>query len=226
MRMKMQNTNRVSMQKQVYQEIKNAILRAELQPGQSLSEQELASQWSVSRTPVRESLISLSHDGLVNIYPQRGTVVSYINKENVIQAQFIRESLEVEVIRKLVKVISPEHLLKLQQNIDMQKLMLNNQDYDGFYELDEEFHREMTIFCGYPRVWEVIKREKIQLDRVRLLSLPNDSLIKKLISQHQQIVNHLKAKDTDKLVIAVREHTQRVLSSLEKISKEKEQYFV
>ncbi|MDC3415149.1 GntR family transcriptional regulator [Terrihalobacillus insolitus] len=225
MKLNLQSSNLVSIKNLVYEEIKNSILKSELQPGQLLSEQELASKLGVSRTPVRESLINLSYDGLVKVYPQRGSVVSYIDREKVFQAQFIRESLEVETIRKLVQVISDEQIHKLKQNINMQKAMLENSDYEGFYQLDEEFHGNMAVFCGYPRVWEVIKREKVQLDRVRLLTLPDNQLISNLITQHQEILDYLEERDTEKVVSAVRNHTRRVLNTLEEISKKKEHYF-
>src|SRR5699024_7334307 len=124
-----------------------------------------------------------------------------------------------------IKIVTQEDIRKLQQIIDMQQLMLKNNDYNGFYNFDEEFHKSIADFSGYPRVWEVIKREKVQLDRVRFLSLPNNSHIEILIEQHHQIVNFLETGEIDSVVDIVRQHTQSVLGSLEKIIKEKKQYF-
>src|SRR5262249_9041063 len=83
----------------VYHKLKEQILSVELIPGTNISEKEISVQMGVSRTPVRESFVRLSQEGLLDIYPQRGTVVSLIDLELVEEARFMREQLECAVVR-------------------------------------------------------------------------------------------------------------------------------
>lgn len=225
MKIDFSTTKKVSIKNLVYEKIKKSIIKSELEPGQMLSEQELATKLGVSRTPVRETLIQLNQEGLVDIYPQRGTLVSFINKEEVIQAQFIRESLEVATAKKLIEIVTEDQVYELQKNINKQKLTYINQEYEEFYEFDEQFHEMLAAFSGYPKIWEVIKKEKIQLDRIRLLGLPNNSIIQGLIEQHQTILNSLAKKDKESLIQMVIFHTREVLNTLEQICAQNPKYF-
>src|SRR4051794_27041342 len=92
-----------STRSQVYTIIREAIVSLRLLPGQALSENELATQYGVSRTPVREALIRLAGDGLVEVVPQLGTFVSRISELDVREAQFIREVLECTSLPEAVQ---------------------------------------------------------------------------------------------------------------------------
>ena len=84
---------------QAYTVLRDAIVRGELAPGRQLSENELAELLGISRTPVREALIRLRDDRLVEIVPQLGTFVTHISEAGVADAQFIREALECAAVR-------------------------------------------------------------------------------------------------------------------------------
>jgi Transcriptional regulators len=210
----------------VYNIIRKSIMTLELVPGQMLSEKELAVKLGVSKTPVREALIKLSREGLVNIYPQRGTAVSYIKLEDVFQAQFIRETLEVAVIRKLAGMIGDNHVRQLEENIESQKRALEKENFYEFYDYDELFHESFSSMSGFPRVWDVIKNIKVQMDRVRMFSLPDPSWIRVLINQHEAILGALSKRDADSAEKLMREHVQLVLSHIEGLSKKFPDYFV
>src|SRR3954469_968207 len=84
---------------QVYARLREAMVGAELEPGRRLSENELAGRFGVSRTPIREALVRLRDDRLVEIEPQLGPFVARISGRAVGDAQFVRESLECAAIR-------------------------------------------------------------------------------------------------------------------------------
>src|SRR3954454_20202107 len=83
----------------VYDALRNAIVTTELEPGQQISENEIADKLGVSRTPVREALARLRDDQLVQIVPQTGTFVAPISVSGVDDAQFLREALECSAVR-------------------------------------------------------------------------------------------------------------------------------
>src|SRR5690554_2566058 len=83
----------------VYETVKNNILNLILKPGQMISEQEISGKLKVSRTPTREAFIKLSEEGLITIYPQKGSYVSLIDIDHVEESLFLREQMEVAVLK-------------------------------------------------------------------------------------------------------------------------------
>src|SRR6478609_7792203 len=82
---------------QVFDRLREQIVGLELAPGAVLARNELADQFGVSQTPVRDALIKLSEEGLVDIFPQHATVVSRIDIASAMQAHFLRRALEVDI---------------------------------------------------------------------------------------------------------------------------------
>lgn len=100
--------------------LKENIIRLELEPGSSISDREVASQLSLSRTPVREALLELAKSKVIDIYPQKGSVVSLIDYELVEEAYFIRNVLETAVIELACRKASQDSLEELKSNIKLQ----------------------------------------------------------------------------------------------------------
>ena len=209
----------------VYNSLWDDIMQAKLPPGKRLSEQEIALKLNVSRTPVREAFINLAKEGLVEIFPQRGTFVTKIDLKEVRQAVFIRESLEVSVLTELIGKVTDEQISQLKRMIAEQETERQRADFLRFYELDEEFHRTLAVMSGYPRAWEGIKASKVQMDRVRWLSLPLASRIAKLIEQHAAIVQALEEGRAEKAKQALSEHLTYAAQPVE-IQEKFQDYFV
>ena len=87
---------------QVYEQLREQILSLALEPGAVLSRAELAARFGVSQTPVREALIHLGEEGLVDVFPQHATVVSPIDIPAALQSHFLRRAIELELVRELV----------------------------------------------------------------------------------------------------------------------------
>ena len=141
-------------------------------------------RYGISRTPVREALIQLADDGLVEIYPQAGTRVSRISVHGVMEAQFIREALECAALRRAMERVTDADVLRLDENIERQRAAYAAKDFDTFYILDEALHQALVERSGFPGVWRVAQRAKVHLNRARRLSLPTVSMIGELIEQH------------------------------------------
>ena len=180
---------------QVYATLRAAIVAAELQPGLSVSEQELSLRLGISRTPVREALIRLSEEGLVDIYPQIGTVISPINFRKVYQSLVIRSALECRSMRYTVQMITPDSLEQLKAIITDQERAVGDQDDTAFLAADDAYHREMVLIGGHEGIWAVIDHTKAHHDRVRHLSshlqLHNDSRM----HEHVAILDAVEKRD-------------------------------
>lgn len=210
----------VSVRQRLNDVLRQAIIRMELAPGQALSEKEIADLFAVSRQPVREAFIRLSESGLVEVRPQRGTYVVRISRQAVLEARFIRESLEVAIALEATKcTLLPSVLMELNELIERQRSCIERQDHDRFFFLDEMFHRTLAFSTGQTMAWNVIQDVKAQLDRVRYLSIPESTPIPKLADQHQAIVDSISAGDAEAAVQAMSTHQREILHSLPELER-------
>lgn len=205
---------------QVYALLKRKILILALQPNEALSEKELATRLGVSRTPVREALIRLADEALVDIFPQRGTLVSPIRIAEVLEAQFLREALEAAVVRKAAEEPSPKLVDEMATLLTRQQRAAKGADPEDFMRLDEMFHSAISEGVAMPRAWRLIQSVKGQMDRVRFLSLPNKSHLLLLTEQHAEIFHAIEAGDPDRAEAAMRHHLKEVLQTIHALTDE------
>ncbi len=197
-----------------------------LTPGSSLGEQRLAAELNVSRTPIREALVRLASEGLVELIPNRGAFVAPIRTEAVIAAQFVREALEVSIALQAAERIDAHGELRLRQAIEEQRLADQEGRAGLFYRADEQMHRVIAEIAGLPLVWEHVLEAKVHLDRVRTLSLQDARSFSVLIGQHESIVAAICARDGGQIQQSLRNHLRQVLPNLAGLKEEFPDYFL
>ena len=198
----------------VFRAIKHAIVRGQLAPGHPVSEAELARQLGVSRQPVREAFIKLSDMGLVEIRPQRGTFVQLISRREVENARFIREAIEVAVTRKAAQVADRRSVAELQALLEQQDRAGDHPDQSLFLELDDQLHRTIAVIADCAHAWRVVEDLKVQMDRVRFLSISEATPVDTIVAQHRDIVTAIAHNDPDAAEHAVHRHLREILNSL------------
>lgn len=187
--------------------LRDEIVTMALKPGDVISESDIAGRYGVSRQPVREAFIRLAQQGLLLIRPKRATVVKKISPEGVRQSRFIRESIEVEIVRRLAA--SPgEAAAVLKALIEDQEAASAANDSRRFHTLDELFHRTLARLAGVEYAWQLIDDHKMQLDRVRYLTLGASSS-RVAIDEHVVIAAAVAAGDVAKAEAAMRAHLAR-----------------
>ncbi len=206
-----------TMSYRVFEALKLAIVQLQLRPGNLLSEAEVAKQLGVSRQPVREAFIKLAEVGLVEIRPQRGTFVVLISRRDVENARFIREAIEVAVVRKAADAARPDELGRLNTLLARQREASEAGDHAYFLRLDEAFHQTIARSVDCEHAWRVIESLKAQMDRVRYLSIPLATPIDTLIAQHERIAAAITAHDAEEAATEMQQHLSEILTSLPKI---------
>ncbi len=166
--------------------LRDEIVTMGLKPGDVISESDIAARYGVSRQPVREAFIRLAQQGLLLIRPKRATVIKKISPDGVRQSRFIRESIEVEIIRRVAAQPGPEAAGELAGLIAEQEVASAADDSRRFHALDELFHRTLARLAGVEYAWQLIEDHKIQLDRVRYLTLGVSSS-QRAIAEHKSI---------------------------------------
>lgn len=219
------NNGTVQLSRQVFQALKQAIVTCAIEPGSRLSENEIAEQYGVSRQPVREAFIKLAETGLIEVSPQRRTYVSKISLKKVDDGRFVREAIEAAIVRRAAASIDDDHLDALAENLRLQARAAAKHDHAGFLELDEAFHAAIAAAIDCDAAWEAIETIKVSMDRVRFLILVKVSPLDRLIAQHTEIYEGLKAHDADRAEQAMRLHLKDLITVFTPAASEKPDWF-
>lgn len=208
---------------QVYRSLRQRIIRAELTPGMLISETEIAKAYALSRQPVREAFIKLAEEGLLEIRPQRGTLVRKITKASVMDARFVREAIEADIVKLVAAVGERAVVRELRQQIRRQRAVAEN-DPASFMKLDEQFHRTLAEAADKSYAWKVLEDVKAQMDRVRYLSFLHFPMAK-LVTQHEAVVEAIDRGAPEEADRAMRLHLREILADLPGIAKLKPEFF-
>lgn len=208
----------------VFAELLAAIRDLRLEPGQSLSEPDLAKRLHLSRTPLREAIARLMDLGLVEVYPQVGTQVSLIRMSDVEEARFIRESLELAAFEEACA--SPARdVSALRELLERQEAAYADGDLRAFFAADDALHEQIFALSGHPRAWQVVQRRKTQLDRLRHLSLPEPRTVRELIGDHTLIIDALEHGRTAEGRAHISAHARRALAHAPRLREKHPDYF-
>jgi DNA-binding GntR family transcriptional regulator len=210
---------------QIYSLLMEEILKFRLVPGDKISEKEISEKFNVSRTPVRESFIQLSQDGLLDIYPQKGTCVSLIDLNLVEEARFMREHLEVAVIQLACQSFPEEKIFSLEMNLMRQEKAIKEKDYEKLFELDEEFHRTIFEGCNKSNIWNSIQGMNTHFKRLRMLRLATNLDWDNIYQQHLLLVKFIKNNMEEAAVNMMKKHLTMIILDKEKLRKEYPTYF-
>lgn len=212
--------------RRVEREIRKAIITMEIPPGAPLSEQDIAAKLNVSRQPVREAFIALARSGLVEIQPRRGTFVVKISLERMLESRFIRESLEVAVVRRACERFDARVRNRIDFYLDAQAVAAEAGEHYEFQRADELFHAALAEGAGCPSAWSVIDDIKAHMDRVCHLTLPSATALPQLIEQHRAIIEAVDARDADRAEAALKIHLSEILKALPVVQNAHRELFV
>jgi DNA-binding GntR family transcriptional regulator len=201
--------------------VREKIINGELQPGATLSENELAATLGISRQPVREALLLIAQEGLVEVRPQSGTYVTRIDPDRVREAQFIREAIELASLAACPPP-APDDERVLRDVLRRQRAA---RDRDAFYPLDEEFHRALLGLAGHANAWVAVSAAKGHLDRARYVGMSATRGVQDYVDDHERVVDAFLAGDTAAACAELRNHLRFVFADLEAVREEHPELF-
>lgn len=217
-------TPRLSAADRAYQTLRNQIISLELAPNESIGEQMLAERLGVSRTPVREALLRLSAEGLVDLRSRSGGVVAPIRIEAVRSAQFVREALESAIIDACIKCEDSQVMFNLRQSIETQRFAIKQSDLILFFDADDHMHSLFCQLAGQPSVWDAIVHAKQHMDRVRRISL-SEVHLDTLLDDHIELLDCIEQGNRAGARKVIHRHMRRVLIDLKSIQQRHPEYF-
>ncbi|SMF59069.1 transcriptional regulator, GntR family [Alteromonadaceae bacterium Bs31] len=215
-----------STSEQIFDYLRDEIIRMDLLPGEKIPENLLAEKFGVSRTPVRAALAELSSNGFVEIRPQRGTFVTKLSINLILEARFIREALEVAVVSHVAENQPPGIIEKCEQVFAEQSESAKAGDPLKFQRLDDKFHSVLADATGFGRVSKVIEAEKAHMDRLRNLSLQEfEGQYDHVLEQHRVIITAIKSGSGTSAKNAMETHMRDVFAILSVAPEKHPDYF-
>ncbi len=205
-------------------QIKENVISLKLKPGSSVSENELAKELGLSRTPVREALQELQKSNLIEVYPQRGSVIAHIDFDIVEEMVFFRKILEKAVVEELCDCITEENIFELEKNIQLQEFYLNNKLPEKIIELDNQLHKAFFHMCNKDRIYNLMEGSQGHFDRIRTMSMYSVKDIK-IVTDHKAIVNAIKTGDKELASEFIIKHLSRYKLDQREIMEKYPEYF-
>jgi len=200
----------------IYDELKRRIINMELKPGDQIVEKDLIDEFNVSRTPVREAILKLSQNGLLDLKPRIGTFVTQINLETVKCAYEVKKNLEALAAELAAKRAKKDQINQLYEIIDLFNNLNIVDDYSKCIEADQKFHKIVREASGNIILIEML--EELNIKTARFLQY-----IKYVISdvnwfKHSltEMADSINDHDSDRARKTTEEHTSEYLEYLSK----------
>ena len=207
-----------SLAQRVYASLREAILSMSFRPGDSLRKPEICAQLGVSRSPVSEAVTRLAVEHLVRIVPQTGTYVARFSLAEIREGAFLREALELAAVEKVAQTITDDELTQLHHNLRLQQALLDDDDFDGFYQTDAAMDELILSFTGYRRVAALAETSWVHVNRARQLILPAPGRVQSTYAEHQAILAAIEARDPVAARAATRLHLGQLIGFLEPLA--------
>ena len=209
----------------VFLQLRDEILSLALPPGTALSRQALQKRYRLSSTPIRDALIRLEEIGLVDVFPQSGTLVSLIDVPRAREAQFLRRSLELEAVRTLAAAPDAATLRQLRDAIAEQRRQAKAGNLERFNDADLAFHRHIYVAAGVPELWSLVRRQSVHIDRIRRLHLPIKGKVGQIMRDHTAIVAAIADGDPNRAQKELRNHLSQSLAFTDELRTRFPDYF-
>jgi len=209
----------------VFDQLREMIIGLELAPGAMVNRQELQKRFSVSSTPVRDQLLRLAEEGLVNIIPRSATRVSLIDIGKAREAQFLRRAAEIEVARTLCDLPEKQFIQDLREIVDHQRECADKSAFQAFDLLDRAFHERLFEAAGVPDLYAIISQRSGHSDRIRRLHLPVVGKMQEAIRDHDLIIKAIAKSKADEAQFRIRDHLSRSLAYSPKLREKYPSYF-
>ncbi len=196
----------------LYDNLRAEIVSLVLAPGSVINRIDIQNRFGVSSTPVRDALMRLADEGLVDVVPQSATRVSLIDVGKAREAQFLRRALELEAIRTISDDADKAVVAELRDLIVAQKDAAADEDFPAFDRFDGEFHRRIFEAAGVADLYQLMGLRSGHIDRIRRLHLPVPGKMQEVVRAHGAIVKAVAAHDAAEAQVRMRDHLSRSLA--------------
>ncbi|HEY8426120.1 MAG TPA: GntR family transcriptional regulator [Limnochordales bacterium] len=192
----------------VFEALREAIITGALKPGERLMEVQLADELGVSRTPVREAIRKLEHEGFVVMIPRKGAYVADISLKDVVEIFDVRTALEALAAQLAAERASDEDLERTERILVEYGECVESGDIARLIEVDTRFHEAIYQMAGNSRLKQMLSLLGEQVMRYRTMTLSHKPRMRKALEEHRRIVEAIAARDAQRAARLAREHIE------------------
>lgn len=205
--------------------IKDSIVSGHLKPGDRVPEQEIAENFGISRTPIREAFRQLESEGFITVVPRRGAVVSPMTDKDVSEFYEIKSLLEGYAAKTACPKLAPREIKRLEVLNEQMARAARRGDVKAFFNLDAQFHDTFLEACGNEKLQTFVHHLVRQFERFRITALALPGRMQDSLVQHAEIIEAFRKNDVDCVERLVRANAERGRDILvEEILKDKVKY--
>ena len=194
----------------VYRDLRSGIVSMDLVPGTPILEREITARYGISRTPVREAVLRLVEDKLVDVIPKSGTFVARIPLSVVREALVARRALEEVTVRAATAKATESQIMELRAIIQRQRETAEAGEESTFHEADDAFHAGIAAAGRLPGIWDMIQQIRIQVERYRRLTLPQPGRMQMVVREHTEVLDAIARHDADEAVQLMTLHLNKL----------------
>jgi DNA-binding GntR family transcriptional regulator len=217
--------NLIPLAQQAYQMIFESIASLEYEPGQLLSENTLAHELGMSRSPIRQALKMLEQEGLVTTLPQRGTLISKLDEKEAHDAVVVRRLLEEWALDEMRGGGVRPDIQRLSDLLQAQERACAAGEYGLFLELDTAFHEEILAATGNGKAREVLRQLNICLLRLRTWTIRRNKSLHESVREHRAIFQAIIDSDWDRATALILAAGDELMRAIGDMKREKPAYF-
>lgn len=209
---------KTSLADDAYERLRNEILENRLAPGFQAMEPEMAGHLDMSRTPVREALLRLESEGLVELIPRRGLRVLPLSPNDMREIYQILTSLESDAAARLATMkMSKKNLRLLSRATDQMEAAMEKEELDSWARADDVFHRKILELDGNARLLSVARNLSDQAHRARMMTLRLRQRPINSVREHREIISAIEHGDAEKARVLFRTHREESVKELLRI---------
>jgi DNA-binding GntR family transcriptional regulator len=190
----------------IFSELRSAILRGKLRPGEKLSEQQVCDKFGLSRTPVREAFRQLELEGLIETIPNRGAFVVGLSKRDIEDLYEMRKAYEILAVKWAIERITKEEMEKLEEAYEFMEFYTMKKEADKMLNINMQFHN-LIYKASHNRMLEhTLSTYQFYLKETESNSAYLDGYLEEVLKEHKQIYDAFVEKDTEKGMAAAAMH--------------------
>lgn len=215
-----------NMQTAAYKELKAMIITLKFKPGQKIILNDIIATLGIGRTPIREALIKLKEQDLIQVIPQSGTYISKIDLKQAEDAMFVRKLIEKKIVQMAINKNDQQLKNNLLSILATAQIKENQQDKNSFFHFDNEFHKLFYTSVNKENIWNWMQSLNTQLERFRYLRLTSEDLNwSTIIDQHKKILDAVIKVDPKLGEKEIGNHLNLMVSEKDNLLKKYSDYF-
>ncbi len=204
----------LSLAERAYARLRHEILTCDLAPGQVVSERELARRYEMSKTPIREALSQVCHDGLMRRLPGRGYMVAPITVKDIQDIFDLRLILELVAAKRAAENPSPEQIAVLNELAGVRYSLDDRESHIAFLHTNRTFPLTRAEATGNQRLVDRLEEHLIEMDRIFHLGLRLRDSSEEMVREHQEVVTALENGDVEGIQDAI---TRQIIASRDRV---------